>query len=225
MVYQNLQSNGIQSLSKMTGPGALFETLVVGIITGRFKAGQRLIERDLVAEFGLSRTPVREAIRKIENLGLVQCSPNKGAVVTDFTPHDIEHLYLLRINLERLAGRFAFSNLRQNEIDSLKEINRQLQLCLKSSNLLQLIEKDKQFHHIIYEASGNRFLVEVLEQLRLKCYVVAYYAWADPNRVKLSIDGHREIIKSLKEKNREKFQNLLEQQLVSAKAYYLENLR
>ena len=209
----------------MTGYETLFDTLMVGIITGKFKAGQRLIERDLVAEFGLSRTPVREAIRKLENLGLVQCFRNKGAVVADFTPRDIEDLYLLRINLERLAGRFSFSNLGKNEIGRLKEINRQLQLCLKGSNLLQLIEKDKQFHHVIYEASGNRFLVEVLEQLRLKCYIVAYYAWADLNRVKLSIDGHREIIKSLKEKNREKFQNLLEQQLVSAKAYYLENLR
>lgn len=215
----------VYNLFEMTGRETLFDTLVVGIITGKFRARQRLVERDLVAQFGLSRTPVREAIRKLENLGLVQCSPNKGAMVADFTPHDIEDLYLLRINLERLAAKFSFSNLGAKETETLEVINRQLQFSLKAHNLLQLIEKDRQFHHVIYEASRNKFLVQVIDDLRLKSYIVGYQAWTDPYRVKVSINEHREIIKALKKKDREKFQSMIEQQLIAAKAFYLENLR
>ncbi len=225
MAYQNQWRNGIQDLFKMTGRETLFETLVVDIITGKFKPRQRLVERDLVAQFGLSRTPVREVIRKLENLGLVQCSPNRGAMVTDFTPHDIEDLYLLRINLERLAAKFSFSNLGAKEIQTLEEINHQFQFSLKKQNLLHLIEKDRQFHRVICEASRNKFLIQVIDELRLKSYIVGYQAWTDPDRVKASMNGHREIIKALKDKNREKFQNMIELQLIAAKAYYLENLR
>jgi len=121
-----------------------------------------------------------------------------------------------------LVAKFAFSNLGANEIAAMERINQELRT---PNNLIRLIEKDKQFHHIIYEASGNRFLVEIIEELRLKCYIVAYYAWGSPNRVRTSFEGHKEIITSIKNKDREKFQNLLELQLVAAKSFYIQNLR
>lgn len=203
----------------------IFDSLLAEIITGKVIPGERLVERELVAQFGVSRTPVREAILRLQEIGLIQCFPNRGATVTEFFPNDIENLYLIRINLERLAAKFAFSNLGPNEIATLGHINQELRSLLKGNNLYRLIEKDKQFHRVIYDASGNRFLVEVIEELRLKCYIVAYYAWGSPNRVKTSIEGHKEIMNSIKSKDREKFQDLLEHQLVAAKSYYLENLR
>jgi DNA-binding GntR family transcriptional regulator len=201
---------------------SLFDLLVAEIITRKFKPGERLVERELVTHFGVSRTPLREAIRRLEEIGLVQCFPNRGATVIDFSPTDIENLYLIRINLEHLVAKFAFSNLGANEIAAMERINQELRT---PNNLIRLIEKDKQFHHIIYEASGNRFLVEIIEELRLKCYIVAYYAWGSPNRVRTSFEGHKEIITSIKNKDREKFQNLLELQLVAAKSFYIQNLR
>jgi DNA-binding GntR family transcriptional regulator len=201
---------------------SLFDLLVAEIITRKFKPGERLVERELVTHFGVSRTPLREAIRRLEEIGLVQCFPNRGATVIDFSPTDIENLYLIRINLEHLVAKFAFSNLGANEIAAMERINQELRT---PNNLIRLIEKDKQCHHIIYEASGNRFLVEIIEELRLKCYIVAYYAWGSPNRVRTSFEGHKEIITSIKNKDREKFQNLLELQLVAAKSFYIQNLR
>ena len=201
---------------------SLFDLLVAEIITRKFKPGERLVERELVTHFGVSRTPLREAIRRLEEIGLVQCFPNRGATVIDFSPTDIENLYLIRINLEHLVAKFAFSNLGANEIAAMERINQELRT---PNNLIRLIEKDKQFHHIIYEASGNRFLVEIIEELRLKCYIVAYYAWGSPNRVRTSFEGHKEIITSIKNNDSEKFQNLLELQLVAAKSFYIQNLR
>jgi DNA-binding GntR family transcriptional regulator len=111
------------------------------------------------------------------------------------------------------------------EIEKLQEINIQLQTSLNTSGLLQKIEKDRQFHLTIYNASQNKFLIQIIQDLRLKCYTVAYYAWADSNRVKAAIFEHREMIKALKERNKIKFQRWVKHQLVSSEKAYLEYLR
>lgn len=203
----------------------VFDSLLVDIITGKFKPRERLVEHELATKFRVSRTPIREAIRKLEVRDLVECFPNRGARVKDFSLTDIEDLFYVRINLERLASKLAFSNLGPKDINTLKEINRELRYFLRKHDLLRLIEKDRQFHNTIFKASRNDFLIGVIGELRLKSFIVAYYVWSTPHRIKVSISEHHEIINALKGGNRDKFQNLAEHQLVSAKAFYLENLR
>lgn len=201
-----------------------FDTVLVGIVSGRYKAGGRLVERDLVAELGVSRTPVREAIRKLESFGLVRCLPHRGAVVTELSPTDIEALYFVRLHQERLAAKLSFYHLGPDDIEELKEINRELQLCHKNHHdLFELIQKDREFHQAIYRASRNDFLIRIIDDLRLKCYTIAYYAWRDRERVKLSIEEHKDIIKALKQKDRAWFQRLIEHRLLTAKSFYSEN--
>ncbi len=201
------------------------DAILMNIVLGRFKAGDRLIERDLVAQLGVSRTPIRQAIQKLESLGLVRCFPKRGAVVTEFSPTDIEALYFMRLHQERLAAKLAFHNLGPDDIASLQAINRDLQTCLKKDrNLFEMIEIDRKFHHTIYQASGNRFLTQMIDELRLKCYVIAYYAWRDIERVKRSVEDHREMVRALKRKDMLRFQSMIEQQLVSAKAFYLDKM-
>ncbi len=198
--------------------------MLVSIITGKVKPGARLIERDLVTQFGVSRTPVREAIRRLESLGIVQCMPHKGAIVTDFSPRDIEDLYFVRLYQERIAARLAFHNLTEEDMARLAEINRELQLCSrKKDNIRELVENDREFHRVIYRASKNRFLVQIIDDLRLKCYAIGYFAWTHPDRVITSIEEHKEIIRAIKEKNRARFESLVEHQLYAAKMFYLEN--
>ena len=202
-----------------------FDAILMSIVTGQVKAGDRLVERDIGPRLGVSRTPVREAIGKLESLGLVRCFPHRGAVVTELSPKDIEALYFVRLPLARLAAKLAFYNLGPDDIEALKTINRELQLCVKKrDNVPDLIENDRKFHQIIYQAAENKFLVQVINELRLKAYVIAYYAWRDPERIKVSIREHREIIKALEQKNRARFETLLEHQLITAKAFYLENV-
>ncbi|MGD0237809.1 MAG: GntR family transcriptional regulator [Syntrophorhabdales bacterium] len=203
-----------------------FDALLAGIVTGKFKSGSRLVERDLVPQLGVSRTPVREAIRKLESLGLVRCLPKRGAVVTELSPRDIEDLYFVRLHQERLVAKLSFFNLGPEDIKNLQVINRELRLSFKKKdpNLREMIEKDTQFHQTIYRASNNDFLIQVINELRLKCYVIAYYAWRNPERVRRSIEEHNEMIKALKQKDRVRFQNMVEHQLIAAKAFYLENV-
>lgn len=209
----------------MNKSNPIFNELITNIIAGVLKPREHLVERDLIGMFGVSRTPIREAIKRLETIGLVQNIPNKGAIVTEFFPKDVENLYLVRIPLECLAARLAFQNLGTAEIEELQEINIQLQTSLNTSGLLQKIEKDRQFHLTIYNASQNKFLIQIIQDLRLKCYTVAYYAWADSNRVKAAIFEHREMIKALKERNKIKFQRWVKHQLVSSEKAYLEYLR
>ena len=208
----------------MNKENPISEILVNHIITGKLKPGERLVERNLVSQFGASRTPIREAIRRLENLGLVQCFPNRGAMVADFSPNDIENLYFLRIQLEQLAAKLSFSNLGPKEIRTLQEINRQIHLFQKRNNLHAIIENDYRFHNLIYEATMNKFLVQVIQTLRLKSYIVPFYRWTDPREAKIGIVEHREIINALKERNREKFQHFAVHQLIAAKTCYLNNL-
>lgn len=209
----------------MNKSNSIFNEIVTNIIAGVLKPRERLVERDLIDKFGASRTPIREAIQRLDTIGLVQTIPNKGAMVIEFFPKDVENLYLVRIPLECLAAKLAFPNLGIVEIEKLQEINYQLQTFLNTSGLLQKIEKDKQFHLTICNASQNKFLIQIIQDLRLKCYTVAYYAWADPNRVKASVFEHGEMIKALKERNKVKFQKWVKHQLVSSKKAYLEYLR
>jgi DNA-binding GntR family transcriptional regulator len=200
-----------------------FGALLADIVTGRLKAGDRVKERSLVPRLGVSRTPVREAIRKLEGLGLIECLPRKGAVVAELSPTDVEALYFVRFQLERLVSRLAFGNLSPADAENLRELNRDLRACYKAGGgLFDLIQKDRQFHGAIYRASGNRFLTEVIDDLQLRCYVIAYYAWRNPDQVRTSIEEHGEMIKALKQGDRRRFEALMEHQLVAAKAAYLE---
>jgi DNA-binding GntR family transcriptional regulator len=201
------------------------ERIVTQIITGKLKPGERLVERDLVSEFGVSRTPIREAIRKLENLGLVQCVPNRGAMVADFSPNDIESLYFVRIQLEHLAAKLSFSNLGPKEIKELQVINSRIQSSQKKDNLHAIIENDFKFHNVIYQATFNKFLIQVIQALRLKSYIVPFCRWTDPDESKSGVTEHKEIIKALKERKREKFQHFAVHQLIAAKTCYLNNLR
>jgi len=201
-----------------------FDAILADIITGNIRPGDRLVERDLVTKLGVSRTPIREAIKRLDNLGLVICTPNKGAVITKLSSADAENLYSVCLPLERLAAELAFPNIGPAEIAELESINRALESDFGNpERIFEMVRKDRQFHGLIYQATGNRFLVQVMDELRTKAYVIVYYAWGNTDRIVASIEEHREIITALREKDKIKFWNLLEYQLVSAKSFYLEN--
>ncbi len=199
----------------------IFDAILTEIASGKIKAGDHLVEGDLAPMLGVSRTPVREAIRRLDSFGIVKCSPNKGAVVTKLSPGDIESLYTVRLTLERLVAKLSFPNIGPEQVERLKQINGKLQLCSKKGSAVDLIENDRHFHHTIYEASNNLFLAEVLTELRLKAYVIAYHAWSNPERIKTSITEHAEIIGAVEHGKKAMFQSLLERQLIAAKAFYL----
>jgi DNA-binding GntR family transcriptional regulator len=143
---------------------SLLEDLREAILTGRYAPGAHLVQDDLADAFGVSRIPLREALRRLEGEGLVVISPNRGAVVRGLAPKDVVDLYDLRIALESLAVRRAaerYADLR--EVTKLRHA--QARQAIASRNLSALFRLDRDFHADVAAASDNHQLVESLGAL------------------------------------------------------------
>ncbi len=149
--------------SRIPGPRseALVDAVREAILTGRYAPGTRLVEENLAAAFGVSRIPLREALRRLEAEGLVLISPNRGATVRPLSPKDVVDLYEVRIALEALALRRAaerFADLRE----STKARHAQARAAIGSRNLATLFRLDRDFHADMASASDNSQLVAAL---------------------------------------------------------------
>ena len=181
----------------------VFRTLRKGILHGDLKPGERLMEIQLANRLGVSRTPVREAIRMLELEGLVINSPHKGAQVAKITEKDLQDVLEVREGLEELAVKLACERITEQELQELYEASRRFEKLSngRDSGITLLAEADENFHAIIYRASGNRRLVQLINNLREQMfrYRVEYLKDAD-NRVSL-IHEHDELWGSLKRRD------------------------
>jgi DNA-binding GntR family transcriptional regulator len=144
----------------------IFTTLRDAIIVGELRPGERLMEVKLAEKMGVSRTPVREAIRKLELEGLVDMIPRKGAHVADLSVKDIVDVLEVRASLDGLAALLAAERITDEEIDELNHVNSQFVSFLQKENLQGSIKKDVEFHEIIYRSSRNEKLIQIVSNLR-----------------------------------------------------------
>lgn len=145
---------------------AVFEILRNAIIDQTLKPGQHLMEVQLAEQLGVSRTPVRESIRKLENEGFVTMIPRKGAFVTPFSIDDLSEMMEIRSALEALAAKLAAENADENQIEELKECNELFKIAIKENQLDNIIDNDVVFHEALYRASGNTKLTNMVHQLQ-----------------------------------------------------------
>lgn len=138
--------------------GRVFHRIREDILSGKYGENEELREASIGAEFGVSRTPVREALRQLELEGLVKIIPNKGAYVTGISDKDTRDIYIIRSYLEGLAARWACERMSEEQIDSLEEIVYLSEFHAKKKHYDQLVELDNKFHESIYRASGSKIL-------------------------------------------------------------------
>ena len=144
----------------------VFETIRNAIINGDLKPGQRLMEVQLAEQLGVSRTPVRESIRKLELEGLVKMVPRKGAYVTPMSIEDLKEMMEIRRALEALSAELAAQNATEADVKKLKESNRCFEEAACANDELGIINHDIAFHETIYEATGNKRLCQMIHSLR-----------------------------------------------------------
>lgn len=144
----------------------IFNTLREAIIVGELKPGERLMEVQLADKMGVSRTPVREAIRKLELEGLVEMLPRKGAHVADLSVKDIMDVLEVRATLDGLASSLSASRITDDEIKELRHHLSQFINYVEKDNLQGSIKKDVEFHDIIYCSSRNDKLIQISNNLR-----------------------------------------------------------
>jgi DNA-binding GntR family transcriptional regulator len=179
----------------------VFETLRKAIISGDLKSGERLMEVQLAEELGVSRTPVREAIRKLELEGLVVMVPRKGAYVAGVSLKDVAEVFEIRASLEGLAANLAAERITEDEIEHLERLLVQIKSCVDEGNIKGLIEKDEEFHDTLYKAARNGKLVQIINNLREQIHRFRVASLANPNRVKELFEEHKRIVEALADRD------------------------
>ena len=148
----------------------VFNTLRQAILRGELKPGERLMEIQLANKLGVSRTPIREAIRKLELEGLVLMIPRKGAEVADITEKSLRDVLEVRKALEELAVQLTCDKITKEQIRELEQAAEQFKKTLKSNDITEIAEADVRFHDIIYLATDNQKLILLLNNLREQMY-------------------------------------------------------
>ena len=184
--------------------GQVFDKIRSDILNGKYKRGEELVESSIGKELGISRTPVREAIRQLELEGLVQLVPNKGAFVTGISEKDVRDIYLIRARLEGLAARMAAKNITPELLDAMEETVVLSEYHAKKEHYEQVCEMDSKFHKLLYKASGSRILEHTLTDFHQYVLRVRMASIMKKRRMEKSNDEHDAILTAIREHDEEK---------------------
>ena len=181
--------------------GQVFDKIRSDILKGRYQKGDELVECTIGKEMGVSRTPVREAIRQLELEGLVQLIPNKGAFVTGISARDVRDIYLIRSRLEGLAARMAAEHISSEQLAEMEETIVLSDYHVKKEHFEQVCEMDGKFHKLLYAASGSRILEHTLTDFHQ--YVQRVRMASITNRIRMhkSNSEHEKILEAIRNKD------------------------
>lgn len=185
-------------MDKYSLRGQVFQEIREDILKGKFKENEELREATLGKELGVSRTPVREALRQLELEGLVHIIPNKGAYVTGITEKDVHDIYMTRSMLEGLCARWAAEHISEEQIQEMEEVLLLTEYHLNRGNAEQLAELDGKFHEVLYGASQSRILRHILSDFHKYVQVARKRSVKKEDRAKKSLEEHREILNALR---------------------------
>jgi DNA-binding GntR family transcriptional regulator len=159
---------GAKILNRSTLSEEVHETILGWILDGELRPGEKIVDSELAERLGISRTPVREALRRLEDKGLIETAANRWTRVSLVSLDEVERIYPLIWSLEGLAMELAFPRLGRAELDLLAEANRELEAALAAKDPVQASRADARFHQILIDCSGNPELVGILADLKIK---------------------------------------------------------
>ena len=196
----------------------VFEKLESDIITGVYPRGEILTELRLVEELGVSRTPIREALRRLEQEHLIAES-GKGSVVLGITVEDLIDIMEIRQRVEGLAAYHATLNMTEDDLEKLRSISELQDFYFGKRDLERLRLMDDHFHNMIYELSGRSVLRDALKPLHRKTQRYRKQNISDDTRLESSIREHKEIFDAMAAKDAKKAEELVTKHIANAKEY------
>lgn len=182
----------------------VFKTLRQGILTGELKPGERLMEIHLAKRLGVSRTPIREAIRKLELEGLVIMVPRKGAQVAQISKKSLQDVLEVRRALDCLSAELACERMTEEDLDKLREFCEAFEKATRTKDATTIAQTDVVLHDFIVKASRNERLVRLVSNLSEQMYRYRYEYIKDANHHSRLIEEHREILEGLAKRDKEK---------------------
>ena len=177
----------------------VYETLRKAILKEKLKPGERLMENTIAGKLGVSRTPVREAIRMLSDEGLVLLIPRRGAQVAQISKQDLDDVLEIRQSLEVLAAELACLRITEEELQELIQAEEAFQkMDVTPATMTEIAEADIAFHEAIYRASGNRRLVSILNNLREQMFRFRLEYLKRPHIMKTLIEEHAAIVEAIR---------------------------
>jgi DNA-binding GntR family transcriptional regulator len=203
---------------------AATELIRQAILDGRLDPGSRLKEEELARELGISRTPVREALLMLQAEGLIETTPNRGAVVRTHDAADLIDLYQLRALLEGYAARLAAARVSEEELgllgDSCDRFDR-----IAGDDIRQLVKENLGFHSAIHAAAGSPRLSGMVRRVIELPLVYRSYVWYSPDQKRISAHYHRQITNALRARDAERAELVMREHIFEARDLLVANLQ
>lgn len=192
------------------------EQLEEAVINGAIPAGSRLDETSIAAQFGVSRTPVREALHILCGRGLAEREPYKGVVVTQISAQRIDEMFEAMAELEATCGRLASHRMTMSERAELESMHHEMNVLADEGDHAAYNELNTRFHNLLFQGSHNSDLIAAAQTLRLKLAPFRKYQLKDKGRLKRSCSEHQQIVDAILNQDPKAAENALRRHLVSA---------
>lgn len=184
-------------------------TIRNNIIKGILKPGERLIEPKLSEMLGISRTPIREALRLLEMEGFIEIIPRRGAIVTTLTEKDIDDIFVIKMKLEPLASMLAVKHLDKSDMDKMRDLVRKMDSS-SSKAVSQMINWNYDFHRIFIYKCGNERLIKMLEGLQQQFKRATVYSFSIEGRTMEVREEHAELLEAFESGDEKVVEKLVE---------------
>jgi len=200
---------------------AVYRELERQILCSELKPRERLTEMGFAARFKTSRTSIREAFRELELRHLVVATPHCGVTVREFTRVEIEDVYAVRAVVEELAARLAARNATTRDIDEIERWAIRFEAACRKKQLAAMVATNRGFHERFAGAAGNRALLETLDDLRRKTFLVRNIFWSQPRHVEQSVEAHARMIEALRRRDEDALVKLAMEHINMGRDHYL----
>jgi len=203
----------------------VFDVLRGAITNGVLSPGERLMENHLAEQLRVSRTPVREAIRKLEQEGFVVMMPRRGTYVADLSIRDVNEVFEIRTALEVLAAGLAAERITEADLETLERLLVEIGEYIEQGDTAKIVDADCRFHDILYGATNNKTLAAIISNLREKFTAFRTMSYTYPGRAKRSLEEHQRLVEALAQRNPTLAQQLARKHMDNAEKTLLQQMR
>lgn len=172
----------------------IFDKVRDDVLNGIYKNDEKIIEAKVAEEMGVSRTPVREALKQLELEGLVENIPNRGVVVKGVTPQDIEDIYTMRLSIEGIAARWAIERMSGEVLNDMKEIYELMEFYTSKGDIDKIFDLNTKFHEVIYKSACSRYLEHILSDFQQFIKTTRRKSLAADGRMEEALREHKKIL-------------------------------
>lgn len=197
------------------------QTIRADIISQKLRPGQAIREDELADRFGISRTPIREMLRRLEQEDLVKVVPNRGAFVSELTAKDVEEVLEIRMALEIAAARSAATKITEEHLIELSDISRQLDLAVELQDSIVSFEADSRLHNLILIAAGNKRAHRIINNLMGQIQRIRFISGHKPGRIDTTVDEQKQIVKAMFSKEPDEAERAMRIHLLNTKGLLL----